>query len=334
MHYLAYVYGPSTAEQLTEILAPFNECPSDEDICSGKVRRFDVVMMTNIPVMTLETTLFDMISEFRKVCKWKSPILLVDDAEKYLDHEAVSNLDAFIISYNLESKACTAQMVVSRAFWDWWVIGGRWPIEFESKTATRNVVADSEVSWCVDKEALAAKQGGRFTSVYMSDVDWKKEKREHVKNALAIWDVVSSVTVGVPRASDLLEAMHLPNGTQYYQFRCDDYDAWVKDIHEKVSALPAEVRAPIQDMFCSYLDIAGMTRRELIRYAIMRTYVPSYAILHKNEFEANVAGWAETTLVFDYGWGFHPTDKMVKNVIRLIEGLSPSTVVTAVDIHN
>lgn len=335
-HYLAYVYGPKDKETLARVMKPYNEewdCPETGGLPP------ELVVLENVPVMTLETSLFDMIQAFRKVTDKKAnynrcrPIVLVDDAYDFIDVASLRELDAFIISYDLDSKKATAKVVVSRAFWDWWVVGGRWPIQFEAvgclSPFISNVIGPAEVSWMVDKEALAEKQEGRFTSLRFGDIDWKKAKRERVKNALEVWEIIHTADPTLERAATILKRMNLPKGARYYSFDHEEYDAW----HKKVIAIVQD-KMPnwMEGMFSPY-DVAGMTRRELIRYAIARTYVAAIGIFYDEERFEN-GGVITQTTVYDWSFFEHPTDQEVKEVLNRIRKLKPSTVVTAVDIHN
>lgn len=335
-HYLTYVYGPSDHETLTRVMAPYNE----EYRCSDNPGLTpELVVLTNVPVMTLETSLFDMISSFRKVLgKGKynqmAPILIVDDAIAYLDISAVRDLGAFIISYDLDSKSATAKVVVSRAFWDWWVVGGRWPIQFETKAKgwcmAKDIIGPAEVSWAVDKDMLDAQREGRFTSLRMGEIDWKKAKRERVKAALEVWEKVNAIDPTLQPASVIMQRLNLPKGVNYFQFDTSEYDAHRSKIREIVDHLPRE----IMDGIFSPYDVGGMTRREVIRYAIARTYVPAYGVFWTNKFCEQAGGITSQTTTFDFSWLVHPTDEDCRKVIKMVNSLGPDVVVTAVDIHN
>lgn len=336
-HCLAYVYGPKDKETLDRIMQPYNEnweCPE-----TGGLRP-ELVVLENVPVMTLETSLFDMITEFRKVTDKKAnynkcrPIVLVDNAYDFIDVNSIRELDAFVISYDLDSKAATAKVVVSRAFWDWWVIGGRWPIQFEAKDQWRiglyNIVAPPEVSWAVDQDDLAANKEGRFTSLKFGDIHWKKAKQERVKQALALWEVLYKADPTLEPVSTIMKRMKLPKGVRYYSFNHEEYDVW----HKKVIKIAHDVAPGWMDNMFSPFDIAGMSRRELIRYAIGRTYCPAYGVFYSETFNPTNNGVTSDTAVYDWSYFEHPTDKEVKELLKRVRNLDPSTVVTAVDIHN
>lgn len=336
-HYLAYVYGPADKETLFRVMAPYNENYDGPE--TGGLRP-ELVVLENVPVMTLETSLFDMIMSFRKVLdksnyKQMTPILIVDDAMSYLDMNSVRELGAFVISYDLSSKKATAKVVVSRAFWDWWVVGGRWPIQFEpidrnGWSMAKDIIGPAEVSWAVDKEALAAQQEGRYTSLRFGEIDWKKAKRERVKLALEMWDVIYKADPTLGPVSQIMKRMNLPKGVPYYSFNHEEYDAW----HTKIRALVDQHIPNAMDGIFSPYDIAGMSRRELIRYAIARTYAPAFGIFWTNEFSPEHNGVTSQTTVFDFSWTQHPTDAECKSLLKLVRKLDYSTVVTAVDIHN
>lgn len=335
-HYLAYVYGPKDKETLARVMRPYNEqweCPE-----TGGMRP-ELVMLENVPVMTLETSLFDMITAFRKVTDKKAnynkcrPIILVDDAYDYLDVGSIRELDAFVVAYDLDSKTATAKILVSRAFWDWWVVGGRWPIQFEGKHKwglLKNIVAPAEVSWAVDKAELAIKQEGRYTSLRFGEIDWDKAKRERVKNALETWEVIYKVDPTLEPVANILKRMNLPKGARYYSFDHAEYDAWHKRVVEIVNTfLPGWS----EGMFSPY-DLAGMSRRQVIRYAIARTYIAAIGVFYEEGYSTEKSAAFTQTTVYDWSFFEHPTDQEVKEVLKRIRNLDPGTVVTAVDIHN
>lgn len=336
-HYLTYVYGPKDNETLTRVLRPYNEDWSCPD--SGGMSP-ELVVLENVPVMTLETSLFDMIQEFRKVCNKSSsysasrPIVLVDDAYDYIDVTAIRELDAFVISYDLDSNKATAKVMVSRAFWDWWVVGGRWPIQFKGKghmgPFLSNVIGPADVSWAVDKEALVAQSPGRFTSLRLDDIDWKSAKRERVTNALRVWEPIHNADPTLERSSSILKRMNLPKGARYYSFDHEEYSTWQATVGKIVKTMVLDW---MTEMFSPY-DVAGMTRRELIRYAIARTYVPAIGVFYEEGYSEKEGGAYTQTSVYDWSFFENPTDKEVKEVWRRVRKLKPSTVVTAVDIHN
>lgn len=336
-HYLAYVYGPKDNETLTRVMKPYNIDWSYPE--SGGMRP-ELVVLENIPVMALETSLFDMIQEFRKVCNKNSsysstrPILLVDNAYDYIDVNAIQELDAFVISYDLDSNKATAKVMVSRTFWDWWVIGGRWPIQFKGIGHTgpflSNVIGPADVSWAVDKEALVTQSPGRFTSLRLDDIDWKSAKHERVANALRVWEPIHTADPTLERVSTILKRMNLPKGVSYYSFDHEEYDAW----HTKVMETARAVIPNWQSEMFSPHDVAGMTRRELIRYAIARTYVPAIGVFYEEGYNEREGGTYTQTAVYNWGFFENPADKEVKEVWRRVRKLKPSTVVTAVDIHN
>lgn len=53
-HYLAYVYGPADKETLFRVMAPYNENYDGPE--TGGLRP-ELVVLENVPVMTLETSL-------------------------------------------------------------------------------------------------------------------------------------------------------------------------------------------------------------------------------------------------------------------------------------
>jgi hypothetical protein len=339
-HYLAYVYGPANKETLDRVMKPYNQdyhCPETGGMPP------ELVVLTNVPVLTLETSIFDMIQEFRKVSNKKSsfskyrPIILVDDAYDYLDVAAVRELDAFVISYDLDSNKATAKIVVSRTFWDWWVIGGRWPIQFEGKSHMApymtNAIGPAEVSWAVDKDELAKREKGRFTSLRIDEINWKNAKQERVKNALVMWEVLHKADPTLEREGEILKRMNLPKGARYYSFDHEEYDAWIAKVWAIASAAMPNC---MEQMFSPY-SVAGMTRRELIRYAIARTYVPAFGIFYDEGYSEKDGVVFSQTAVYDWSFSWHPTDKEVKEVwqrVRQLVKLKPFTIVTAVDIHN
>lgn len=336
-HYLAYVYGPADKETLSRVMAPYNEnydCPEKGGMPP------ELVVLENVPVMTLETSLFDMITAFRKVSDksnyhQQTPILIVDDAMSYLDMHSVRELGAFVISYDLNSMKATAKVVVSRAFWDWWVVGGRWPIQFEpiqynGWSMAQDIIGPAEVSWAVDKEALAAQREGRYTSLRFGEIDWKKSKRERVKLALEMWEVIYKTDPALEPVSQIMKRMNLPKGVRYYSFNHEEYNVW----NTRVRAIVDQHIPNHMDGIFSPFDIAGMGRRELIRYAIARTYAPAFGIFWSNEFSPTHNGVTSQTTVFDFSWSQHPTDAECKSLLKMVRSLKPGTVVTAVDIHN
>lgn len=336
-HYLAYVYGPKDKETLTRVLKPYNEdwnCPE-----TGGLRP-ELVVLENVPVMTLETTLFDMITAFRKItdrsrnynkCR---PILLVDNAYDYIDVGSIRELDAFVIAYDLDSKKATAKIVVSRAFWDWWVVGGRWPMQFQAKGPMSpfmtNVIGPAEVSWAVGKAELELKQEGRYTSLRFGDIDWKKAKRERVKNALEMWEVIYKADPTLEPAANILKRMNIPKGAPYYSFDHEEYETW----HKKVVAIATTLLPNWMEAMFSPYDLAGMSRRELIRYASARTYVAAIGVFYEEGYSTEKSGAFTQTTVYDWSFFEHPTDREVKEVLKRVRNLNPGTVVTAVDIHN
>lgn len=328
-HYLAYVYGPTDQETLTRIMQPYNENGNNSF-------GHELVVLTNIPVMTLETSLFDMIVAFRKVSDSGSynqqrPILIVDDALQYLDHSAIRELDAFVISYDLDTKAATAKVVVSRAFWDWWVVGGRWEGHFNALGSGwhRNIIdpIPRTSTVCIEPEK---KTPGQYNSLPLCDIDWKTAKRKRVAAAFAMWNQIYGGDPTLERQSTILKRMNLPKGVRYYAYDHTEYEAWRK----KINAIMDKSEVEWGDHLFSPWDIAGMTRRELIRYAIARTYVPMYGIFWSAGYCPIRNGAVEETFVYDWASFEHPTDQEVKDVIKRVRKLEPHTVVTAIDIHN
>lgn len=334
MHYLGYVYGPKDKETLMRIMAPYNE-QEEYGVTLGP----ELVVLSNIPTMTLETSLFDMIVAFREIDRpffsRASPILIVESLADY-ELSQVRELGAFVIAYDLDSKEATAKMAVTRAFWDWWVVGGRWPIQFEGKNSAsgwnmyKNIISEAEVSWAVDKEALEEKKANRFTSLRMGEIDWKKAKQERVTYALEAWDFANKHLSELPRISDLVTKMNLPKGTRYVDFKHDEVSAWQKRVAEVTHAL----RPDDWEKMFSIRDVVGMTRREVIRYALLRTHLPLFGIFWEQKYDSDKRGMVEETTVYDFSWATFPTDKDAKDILRRVRNLDPSTVVTAIDIHN
>lgn len=334
-HYLTYVYGPKDKETLARVMKPYNEnweCPE-----TGGLRP-ELVVLENVPVMTLETTLFDMITAFRKITDKTAnynkcrPIILVDNAYDWIDVGSIRELDAFVVAYDLDSKAATAKIVVSRAFWDWWVIGGRWPIQFEVKPweALTDVVGPAEVSWAVDKGELESKKAGRFTSVAFGSIEWKKAKQERVKQALAVWEVIHKADPTLEPVANILKRMNLPKGARYYSFDHVEYDAW----HKRVIDIAHKLLPDWMDGLFSPYDVAGMSRRQLIRYAAARTYVPAIGVFYEEGYNADKNGVFTQSTVYDWSFFEHPDDAEVKEVLKRIRNIDKGTVVTAVDVHN
>lgn len=322
MHYCTYVYGPRNKDELTQTLAEYNENGDDH---------FKRVLMTNIPEFTLENTMFDVIKRFRAVESWgPSPIVLVDRAKDYLENRDLRNMDAYVISYDLDSKEATAQMVTSKAFWDWWVIGGRWPMEFHAPQRTHNVVGMTEISAMVDMTGVSTE--GYYSSVYCKDIDHKKFKQEHLEKALKVWEYANENMPDMVPQWKMIEELNLPDDTAYYQFNCKAYDAWRDEVRRLADLQPKPewsdewCRTPVCGPF--YLeDVIGLTKRQLIRYAILRTYVPAFGVF---DFGPDIP-----KKVVDLSFLATTNPKETKELVKYIrKHLTPDTVVTAVDIHN
>lgn len=329
-HYLTYVYGPEDKATLERVMKPYNE----QWESTGSLRP-DLVVLTNVPVFTLENTLYDLIQEFRKITQYasfnrKAPILLVDDAMEYLDMNSVQELGAFIISYDLDSKEATAKVVVTRGFWDWYQVGGRWPAAFKPRSEHgwfRNIVAEPDVAHGILAEDIPPKH---YVSLPMRDIDWKTAIRAKVKSALEMWDKFHQDKPDLEPVSAIMKRMNLPKGVRYYDFDHREYDAW----HKTVREISEKHSIDWGNTYFSPFDVAGMSRREVIRFAIARTYVPMYSVIWQTRFDQGLNGQVEETTVYDFAWSTFPTDEELRKALQHIRNLPNHTVVTAIDIHN
>lgn len=320
MHELGYVYGPKESAELAEVLAAYDE--QAEEVL------FERVMLTNVP-LTLETSLLELITKLNKFSgRWgtTSGIALVDDVKNYVDERTLMREGFFLVSYNLDTEVVTANVLMSKAIWDWYVIGGRWPCEFKVKPHIEapDVIEGYHLSWAVDQKAMPDMAEYR-RSVEMGWVDWKAMEREHVAYCLKSWEMAQKFLPDQKPRYKVYQENNRQTNLPTWKFDFAEYDTWRSEVQTGIQGKlsPEDHMGMTFDIY----DVAGLTRREAIRYALARCYVPNVGIFslssdHKTE-------------VFYLGWGAVVTPDEVKAIIRYVrKNLTPDVVVTAVDFHN
>lgn len=347
MHHLTYVYtdklgepartrniklySPKTLSEMIDrdildrIMSPYQEYHG---------RHRELILLENISIDFVEHSLFDLIKQFEG--RHSSlfdypvsypPIILIDGDAPDLSDELVEHAQrtaAYVVAYSLSGKTATANLLVNRQFWDWWQIGGRWPMEFKVANQLVDIVTGAEVSPMVDMTGVDTT--GHFTSAYVRSVDWRQRIEKYMVPFLRLYDKIKDATAHLPPAWKVIKSSQAVTNDERY--RCVNwpvFDAWRKEVREALKSIRDD-KARIEDaFFVTEEDLVGLTRREVIRFAIARAYCPSFMLVSME---------GEKDQLFELDFFVPSTPTNIRNIIRAARRLKPDTVVIAVDVHN
>lgn len=294
----------------------------------------ELVLLEHISIDFVEHKLMDVIEKFQA---YRSsllvgkptypPIILIDSTTPYLEEdlqEFARYNDSFVVLYDTTKKEATANLLVNKQFWDWWVIGGRWPAEFEVPGQAHDLVAGFEPGAFTDLDKLDLTN--HRTSALFKDINWKGRIKKYLGRFLELHDQIKEITAHLPPAWRVLEnSFGKAAADLYYRFNTQVFDAWRKEVRE-VTANVRSREAKIEEaFFISEEDLVGLSRREVIRYAIARAYCPSIMM---------VALEGQKTDLYTLDFFCPSSPQNIRNIIRAARRLKPDTVVVAVDVHN
>lgn len=316
-------------EILAQIMAPYQEV-------EGNHR--ELVLLENIGINFVEHKLMDVIAQFEaykntwhriadKQVSVYPPIILIDAGTPFIEddlQEFARFSDSFVVLYDTTKQEATAHLLVNRQFWDWWVIGGRWPTEFKVEGQSRDLVAGFEPGTFTDLSKLDLSK--HRTSALFKDIDWKERIEKYRGRFLALHDRIKDATAHLPPAWKVLhDTLGKAGAEKYYRFDTKAFDQWRKDVREAVAKTSNPNAAIEEPFFVNAEDLVGLSRREVIRFAIARAYCPSVMVVA-------LEGQDTALYMLDF---FCPSDpRNIRNIIRAARRLKPDTVVIAVDVHN
>lgn len=312
-------------EVLNNIMNPYQEF-------DGNHR--ELVLLEHISIDFVETKLMDLIGKFQAYRRtlgvggpFYPPIILIDAGTPYVDEdlqEFARFNDSFVVMYDTTKEEATANLLVNKQFWDWWVVGGRWPMEFEVPGQSRDLVAGFQPGAFTDLDKLDLTN--HRTSALFKDINWKARVQKYLGRFLELHDQIKEVTAHLPPAWRVLEnSFGKAAADQYYRFNTVAFDAWRKEVREATANIRSRDARIEEAFFISEEDLVGLSRREVIRYAIARAYCPSIMV---------VALEGQKTDLYKLDF-FCPSDPQnIRNIIRAARRLKPDTVVIAVDVHN
>lgn len=294
----------------------------------------ELVLMEHISINFVENKLMDVIEKFqayRSDLQWENPtyppIILIDGTTPYLGEDLqdfARYSDSFVVLYDTTKKEATANLLVNKQFWDWWVIGGRWPMEFKVPQQPKDVVTGFELSALVDKSELDTSQ--YRTSALYKDINWKERIQKYLGRFLELHDQIKEVTSHLPPAWKVLEdSFGKVAADQYYRFNTKAFDAWRKEVREVTANIRSREAKIEEAFFITEEDLVGLSRREVIRYAIARAYCPAIML---------VALEGQKTDLYKLDFFCPSNPQNIRNIIRAARRLKPDTVVIAVDVHN